>query len=58
LDKLELEINSLPINVPTDLNEYQRFLYNIILPDGTVIPNISEDGLNYYKSKYDLTYQF
>lgn len=58
LDKLELEINSLPINVPTDLNEYQRFLYNIILPDGTVIPNISEEGLNYYKSKYDLTYQF
>jgi hypothetical protein len=47
LDKLELEINSLPINVPTDLNEYQRFLYNI-----------TEEGLNYYKSKYDLTYQF
>lgn len=60
IDSLDKDINDAfkPVQVPTDLNEYQRFVYNIVLPDGTIIPNISEEGLNYYKSKYDLIYEF
>lgn len=38
-----------------DTSEFDQFVYDITLPDGSVIPNISEEGLEYYKNKFDLT---
>lgn len=40
-----------------DTAEFDQFVYDVILPDGEVIPNISEEGLEYYKSKFDLVYR-
>jgi molecular chaperone GrpE (heat shock protein) len=51
----ELEDNKLPKDI--DTSEFEQFVYDITLSDGTVIPNISEDGLEYYKNKFDLIFK-
>jgi hypothetical protein len=37
-----------------DTSEFDRFVYDVTLPDGTVIPNVSEEGLEYYRKKFEL----
>jgi len=40
----------------TDTDEFEQFVYDITLPDGTVVPNISTDGLEYYRNKFELIF--
>jgi len=37
-----------------DTSEFDQFVYDITLPDGTIIPGVSEEGLEYYRKKFDL----
>jgi hypothetical protein len=52
-----LEKNKIKVD-PNATTEYDQFLYNITLPDGTTITNISEEGLKYFKEKYELKFNF
>jgi hypothetical protein len=62
LDSFQREINESIFDINIDdtenENEFEQFIYNITLQDGTVIPNISEEGLEYYKKKYELLFNF
>lgn len=53
---LENKINDIDDGLPKDIDtsEFDQFVYDITLPDGTVIPNISEEGLEYYKNKFEV----
>jgi hypothetical protein len=60
IEKIENKIKESEIPIKVDINEdnsLQGFVYDIELPDGTIIPNISEEGLEYFKSKYILTFK-
>lgn len=37
-----------------DTSEFDQFVYDIKLPDGTIIPGVSEEGLEYYRKKFEL----
>jgi hypothetical protein len=39
-----------------DSDEFSQFVYDIVLDDGTVIQNISSDGLEYYRKKFELVF--
>lgn len=56
LDDLEKQVRDFdtPKGINVDTSDFDRFVYDITLPDGTVIPNISEEGLEYYRKKFDL----
>jgi len=57
LEIVESKVNELeiPIQIEVkDSEEVERFVYDIELPDGTIIQNISEEGLDYFRSKYTL----
>ena len=56
INSLQEEIDS--IQIPTEASEedISRFVYDIRLPDGTVITNISEEGIDYFKKRYTLEY--
>jgi len=59
IDRLESEIkNSINFPIPDDTSEFDEFIYDITLPDGTVIPNISEEGIEYFKEKFQIRYDF
>jgi hypothetical protein len=59
IDRLESEIdNSINFPIPDDTSEFDEFIYDITLPDGTVIPNISEEGIEYFKEKFELKFDF
>jgi hypothetical protein len=51
----ELENAALPIEVK-DTSEFEQFVYDIKLPDGTVVLGISEEAVEFYKSKYTLNF--
>jgi hypothetical protein len=53
----ELENNTVPIQVK-DVSEFERFVYDIELPDGTIILGVSEEAIEYYKTKYTLNYLY
>jgi hypothetical protein len=59
IESLEGKINEseskFDFKLPEEIDE---FIYNITLPDGTVIPNITEDGLEYYRNKFELRFDF
>jgi hypothetical protein len=53
LEDLQNKIDK--VEIPkVDTSEFDQFVYDITLPDGTVIPNISEEGLEYYRTKFEL----
>lgn len=57
LEIVESRVNELEIPIQVEIKDSEdidRFVYDIELPDGTIIPNISEEGLEYFRSKYDL----
>jgi hypothetical protein len=57
LEIVESRVNELEIPIQVEIKDSEdidRFVYDIELPDGTTIPNISEEGLEYFRSKYDL----
>lgn len=63
LDNIQKDLNDKIIDINLDLddsesNEFDQFIYNITLQDGTVIPNISEEGIEYYRKKYELLFDF
>jgi hypothetical protein len=39
-----------------DADIEDRFVYDLELPDGTIIQNITEDGIEYYNQNYILKY--
>jgi hypothetical protein len=51
----ELDSASLPIQ-PKDTTEFEQFVYDIKLPDGTVLLGISEEAVEFYKTKYTLNF--
>lgn len=53
LSELEEKINEFELP-DVDTSEFDRFVYDVVLPDGTIIPNVSEEGLEYYKKKFEL----
>jgi hypothetical protein len=53
LEDLENKIEGFDIP-PVDSSEFDQFVYDVRLPDGTVIPNVSEEGLEYYRKKFEL----
>ena len=61
-DKLDRVVDTLP-KIPDDVEtssssaeELERFVYDIKLPDGTVIQSISEEGVEAFKTDYILSY--
>ena len=58
LKTLEEELNDANNEFLKDIDtgEFDQFVYDITLSDGTVIPGISEDALDYYKDKFDLIF--
>jgi hypothetical protein len=53
LEDLENKIEGFDIP-QVDSSEFDQFVYDVRLPDGTVIPNVSEEGLEYYRKKFEL----
>ena len=53
LEDLENKIEGFDIP-QVDSSEFDQFVYDVRLPDGTVIPNVSEEGLEYYREKFEL----
>lgn len=51
----ELETAALPIEAK-DTSEFEQFVYDIKLPDGSVVLGVSEDAVEFYKSKYTLNF--
>jgi hypothetical protein len=57
LDKLDAQLDDSVDNFPDierlpDSGEEDRFIYDILLPDGTVFKNISEEGVEEFKNIY------
>jgi hypothetical protein len=44
-------------DIDSAAEEFEQFVYDIVLPDGTVIPSISQEGLDYYRQKFDLIFK-
>lgn len=59
-DKLAKDFENLPgVEVETELNNddlEDGFIYDIELPDGTIIQNVTEEGIEYYKQNFILKY--
>jgi hypothetical protein len=60
LDSVQGELDEVVIDIPRtsdiEKDEFEDYIYDVKLPDGTVIKNISDDGIDYLKSKYTLQY--
>jgi hypothetical protein len=60
LEMIQYELDSVSLpdvdNPEQDLGEEQRFVYDILLPDGSVVKNITEEGIEFYKESYTLTF--
>jgi hypothetical protein len=57
IDELEKKIeesNGITSSKEIDMSEFSQFIYDITLEDGTVIPSITEEGLEYFRRKYIL----
>jgi len=63
LDKLQGQLDDSINNFPdierlpdNPSGQENRFIYDILLPDGTVFKNISEEGIEFYRQSYTLTF--
>jgi hypothetical protein len=60
LDSIEGELDGLEFEIPKteDIEEddFANYIYDAKLPDGTIIKNISDDGIDYLKEKYTVQY--
>ena len=62
LGALADELNNIPLPEVFNSEDFteqdieDRFIYDIELPDGTIIQNISEEGIEFYKQNYILKY--
>jgi hypothetical protein len=56
--KLATDFEKIP-NIETEVDpreDEDRFIYDIELPDGTIIQNVTEEGIEYYRENYILKY--
>jgi len=59
LDDLQSQLNSVevPKNYPTSSDDvYSKYLYDVELPDGTILKNINDEGLESIKEKYKIEF--
>ncbi len=60
LDNVEAELDKMEFEVPStkeiENDEFEEYIYDVKLPDGSIIKNISDEGIDYLKSKYILQY--
>lgn len=60
LDDLESQLNNVDLpteNYPIDSNDtYSKYLYDVRLPDGSVLVNITEEGLESIKENYKIEF--
>lgn len=59
LDDLQSQLNSveIPKKYPTNSDDvYSKYLYDVELPDGTILKNISDEGLESIKEKYKIEF--
>lgn len=60
LDDLESQLNNVDLpteNYPIDSNDtYSKYLYDVKLPDGSVLVNITEEGLESIKENYKIEF--
>lgn len=59
LDDLQSQLNSveIPKNYPTSSDDvYSKYLYDVELPDGTILKNINDEGLESIKEKYKIEF--
>jgi len=56
LTDLEKELEEVEIPVQVSDEDIDSFIYDVTLPDGTVIKNISEEGIEYFKKTYTLKF--
>lgn len=52
--RIDSEI-SVDIGDISDLSDLERFVYDVELPDGTIITSLNEEGVAYFKEKYNFT---
>jgi hypothetical protein len=52
----ELENPDIPEINTDDIEIEDRFIYDIELPDGTIVKNITEEGIDFYRENYILRY--
>jgi hypothetical protein len=55
-DRLDKGIEMPSLENLDTLPDEDRFIYDIELPDGTIIQNITEEGIEYYQQNYILKY--
>jgi hypothetical protein len=56
-EKLAADLDNFEIpDFNVDVEPEEKFIYDIELPDGTIIKNISEEGLDFFKENYVLRY--
>ena len=56
LANLEKELEDVEIPVKVSDEDIENFIYDVTLPDGTVIKNISEEGIDYFRQNYILKF--
>ena len=59
LDAIEGELDEMDFDIPDvsdSDDDFEKYIYDVKLPDGTVIQNVSDDGIDYLKKKYTLRY--
>lgn len=58
LSELEKELNDFDKELPVQVSDedLSSFIYDVTLPDGTVIKNISEEGIEFFKQNYTLKF--
>lgn len=58
LDNIESELDRLEFDISKDIkdDDFEDYIYDVKLPDGTIIKNISDEGIEYLKSKYTIQY--
>jgi hypothetical protein len=59
LDDLQSQLNSVevPKKYPTSSDDvYSKYLYDVELPDGTILKNINDEGLESIKEKYKIEF--
>lgn len=59
LDDLQSQLNGveIPKNYPTNSDDvYSKYLYDVELPDGTILKNINDEGLESIKEKYKIEF--
>ncbi len=60
LDSIEGELDGLEFEIPKtediEKDDFESYIYDAKLPDGSIIKNISDDGIDYLKEKYTIQY--